>query len=79
MRKIKWDARLEHEFVVNFKVLQASFKLLAVDKVNGNNNNNCTNTIVVPHFVVVKSLNVNTNAICLSPGCGQSDFGVNKF
>lgn len=33
LRKVKWEAKLEHEFVVNFKVLQASFKLLSVDKV----------------------------------------------
>ena len=33
LRKIKWEAKLEHEFVGNFKVLQASFKLLHVDKV----------------------------------------------
>merc|ERR1712228_235563 len=33
LRKVKWQAKLEHEYVSNFKVLQASFKLLAVDKV----------------------------------------------
>ena len=33
LRKVKWDAKHEYDFVHNFKVLQATFKLLAVDKV----------------------------------------------
>ena len=34
LRKVKWEGKHEHEFVHNFKVLQATFKLLLVDKVN---------------------------------------------
>ena len=34
LRKIKWDAKHEHEYVQNFKVLQATFRVLLVDKVN---------------------------------------------
>ena len=33
LRKTKWNSKLEHEHVGNFKVLQASFKLLNIDKV----------------------------------------------
>ena len=33
LRKIKWDAKHEHEYVQNFKVLQATFRVLLVDKV----------------------------------------------
>ena len=34
LKKVKFAARLEHEFINNFKVLQASFKRMGVDKVH---------------------------------------------
>jgi len=33
MKKVKFNAKQEHEFINNFKVLQASFKKMSVDKV----------------------------------------------
>ena len=33
LKKVKFQARLEHEFIHNFKVLQAAFKRMGVDKV----------------------------------------------
>ncbi len=33
LKKVKLDAKLEHEFINNFKLLQNCFKKLAVDKV----------------------------------------------
>lgn len=33
LRKVKFQARLEHEYINNFKVLQASFKRMNVDKI----------------------------------------------
>ncbi|XP_032815238.1 microtubule-associated protein RP/EB family member 3-like [Petromyzon marinus] len=33
LKKVKFQARLEHEFIHNFKMLQASFKKLNVDKI----------------------------------------------
>ncbi|XP_041708224.1 microtubule-associated protein RP/EB family member 1 isoform X3 [Coregonus clupeaformis] len=33
LKKVKFSARLEHEFINNFKVLQASFKRMGVDKI----------------------------------------------
>lgn len=35
LKKVKLDAKLEHEYIHNFKVLQSSFKKMAVDKVKG--------------------------------------------
>ncbi|XP_074845180.1 microtubule-associated protein RP/EB family member 3 isoform X4 [Carettochelys insculpta] len=32
LRKVKFQAKLEHEFIHNFKVLQAAFKKMGVDK-----------------------------------------------
>ncbi|XP_029631102.1 microtubule-associated protein RP/EB family member 3 isoform X2 [Salmo trutta] len=32
LKKVKFSARLEHDFINNFKVLQASFKRMGVDK-----------------------------------------------
>lgn len=34
LKKVKFNARLEHEFIHNFKVLQAAFKRMNVDKVS---------------------------------------------
>ncbi|XP_031437340.1 microtubule-associated protein RP/EB family member 3-like isoform X2 [Clupea harengus] len=33
LKKVKFQARLEHEFIHNFKVLQAAFKRMGVDKI----------------------------------------------
>ena len=33
LKKIKFDAKHEHEFIHNFKALQNSFKKMGVDKV----------------------------------------------
>merc|ERR1719210_1505827 len=32
LKKVKFKTKLEHEFIQNFKVLQASFKKMGVDK-----------------------------------------------
>ena len=34
LKKVKFKTKLEHEYIQNFKVLQASFKKMAVDKVS---------------------------------------------
>lgn len=34
LRKVKFQAKLEHEYIHNFKVLQAAFKKMGVDKVH---------------------------------------------
>uniref|UniRef100_A0A3P8SMY4 Microtubule-associated protein, RP/EB family, member 3a n=1 Tax=Amphiprion percula TaxID=161767 RepID=A0A3P8SMY4_AMPPE len=33
LKKVKFQAKLEHEFIHNFKVLQAAFKRMSVDKI----------------------------------------------
>lgn len=33
LKKVKFQAKLEHEYIHNFKLLQASFKAMAVDKI----------------------------------------------
>nr|KAF6429839.1 microtubule associated protein RP/EB family member 3 [Molossus molossus] len=33
LRKVKFQAKLEHEYIQNFKVLQAAFKKMGVDKI----------------------------------------------
>lgn len=33
LKKVKFSAKLEHEYIHNFKVLQAAFKRMNVDKV----------------------------------------------
>merc|ERR1711884_812421 len=33
LKKVKFRTKLEHEYIQNFKVLQASFKRMQVDKV----------------------------------------------
>ncbi|KAG1932634.1 microtubule-associated protein RP/EB family member 3b [Pimephales promelas] len=33
LRKVKFQAKLEHEYINNFKVLQAAFKRMSVDKI----------------------------------------------
>lgn len=35
MKKVKFSTKLEHEYIQNFKILQASFKKMNVDKVSG--------------------------------------------
>ena len=32
MKKVKFSTKLEHEYIQNFKILQASFKKMNVDK-----------------------------------------------
>lgn len=34
LKKVKFQAKLEHEYIHNFKVLQAAFKRMGVDKVS---------------------------------------------
>lgn len=34
LKKVKFQAKLEHEYIQNFKVLQAGFKRMGVDKVS---------------------------------------------
>jgi RP/EB family microtubule-associated protein len=34
LKKVKFRTNLEHEYIQNFKVLQAAFKKMNVDKVN---------------------------------------------
>ena len=34
LKKVKFSTKLEHEYIQNFKVLQASFKKMSVDKVS---------------------------------------------
>ncbi len=33
MKKVKFDTKLEHEFINNFKILQEGFKKVNVEKV----------------------------------------------
>ena len=33
IKRVKFDTKLEHEFIQNFKILQGSFKKCSVDKV----------------------------------------------
>merc|ERR1719281_311346 len=33
LKKVKFKTQLEHEYIQNFKVLQASFKRMQVDKI----------------------------------------------
>merc|ERR1712153_42101 len=33
LKKVKFRTKLEHEYIQNFKVLQAAFKRMTVDKV----------------------------------------------
>lgn len=37
LKKVKFQAKLEHEYIHNFKLLQASFKRVNVDKVGFQN------------------------------------------
>ncbi len=34
LKKVKFGAKLEHEYIHNFKLLQAAFKRMGVDKVS---------------------------------------------
>lgn len=34
MKKVKFTTKLEHEYIQNFKILQAAFKKMNVDKVS---------------------------------------------
>ena len=33
IKRVKFDTKLEHEYIQNFKILQAAFKKMHVDKV----------------------------------------------
>ncbi len=33
MKRVKWDTKLEHEYISNYKLLQAAFKKLQVEQV----------------------------------------------
>lgn len=35
MKRVKFRTNLEHEYIQNFKILQAAFKKMNVDKVSG--------------------------------------------
>lgn len=35
MKRVKFSAKLEHEFINNYKILQQTFKKKGVDKVSG--------------------------------------------
>lgn len=37
MKKVKFDTKLEHEYINNYKVLQEGFKKMTVEKVTNNN------------------------------------------
>lgn len=41
LRKVKFQAKLEHEYIHNFKVLQAAFKKMGVDKVGVQSQRGC--------------------------------------
>lgn len=34
LKKVKFQAKLEHEYIQNYKILQAGFKRMGVDKVS---------------------------------------------
>lgn len=36
LKKVKFGAKLEHEYIHNFKLLQVAFKKMGVDKVSKN-------------------------------------------
>lgn len=36
LKKVKFGAKLEHEYIHNFKLLQVAFKKMGVDKVSNN-------------------------------------------
>merc|ERR1719470_614003 len=33
LKRIKYNSKLEHEYITNFKILQAAFKKMSVDQV----------------------------------------------
>ncbi len=33
MKRVKWETKLEHEYINNYKLLQAAFKKLQVEQV----------------------------------------------
>ncbi|NWW98601.1 MARE3 protein, partial [Caloenas nicobarica] len=51
LRKVKFQAKLEHEYIHNFKVLQAAFKKMGVDKVG-----QPPNPSVPPKIIAVERL-----------------------
>lgn len=41
LKKVKFGAKLEHEYIHNFKLLQAAFKRMGVEKVRGTHTASC--------------------------------------
>ena len=35
LKKVKFNTHLEHEYILNFKIVQAAFQRMNVDKVSG--------------------------------------------
>ena len=58
MKKVKFSTKLEHEYIQNFKILQAAFKKMNVDKVSCNDDDdvpeNCDNDVILLKIVPVK-------------------------
>ena len=54
MKKVKFSTKLEHEYIQNFKILQAAFKKMNVDKVSCNDDDdvpeNCDNDVILLKF-----------------------------
>lgn len=51
LKKVKFQAKLEHEYIHNFKILQGSFKKLGVNKVSKYKHHylfaNCVNAVYI--------------------------------
>lgn len=52
MKRIKFKTNLEHEYIQNFKVLQAAFKKMGVDKVSHNISHTLTTLVDVLYAVL---------------------------
>lgn len=50
MKRVKFRTNLEHEYIQNFKILQASFKKMSVDKVKYMLNHKLFNYLFVELF-----------------------------
>ena len=58
LKKVKFQAKLEHEFIHNFKVLQAAFKRMSVDKVR------------IPFlYFIFHSIPLNLTSFMVLPAC----------
>lgn len=45
LKKVKFGAKLEHEYIHNFKLLQVSFKKMGVDKVRSHTHTHTSSTM----------------------------------